>query len=287
MIFEEFKKKSFDGLNLYFKCWKPVSEPVGVIVFVHGLGEHINRYSHWARHFNEQGWAFIGYDLRGHGHSSGRRGNGQYTAHLQDIDLLFKKTKDLFGARPKILYGHSMGGNLALGYAISRKPKIDKLIITSPWLGLVNPPSKAIKYLAQTILKIYPSLITSNGLNPKHLSTDSGVGEAYKKDHRCHGKISASLFFQMEEWAEFIIKNKHKINVPLLLMHGKEDKITSAKVTSNFAENTSENTHLKLWDHCFHELHNEFCKEEVFNYISSWILSIPSRNIRPHADGTI
>jgi acylglycerol lipase len=282
MKFEEVYLKSFDKLELYTKSWVPNELPIGVIILIHGLGEHINRYNHWAKRFTNEGWVVVGFDLRGHGHSEGRRGNGNYISHLNDIDTVFAHAQNLFGDIPKILYGHSMGGNLALGYEITRKPNIDRLVVTSPWLQLFNPPPLPVVLMSKMVIRTFPTFTTSNGLNPKLISRDKKVCDDYHHDPLVHNKISASTFLQMQEWAAFILKNKHKINVPLLLMHGSADRITSWNGSQLFALETSENTHLKIWPDCYHELHNELCNDEVFNYISNWLSYVPVINLKSH-----
>lgn len=270
--------KSEDKTNLYIKWWEPAGTPQGAIILVHGLGEHINRYNHWTQRFTHQGWAVIGHDLRGHGHTQGIRGNGNYLSHLKDIDAVFNLARRRYGHIPKILYGHSMGGNLALGYEISRKPQIDALIVTSPWLKLSKPPIPPLVLLAKLLVKLIPALSFPNGINPKSLSRDHHIAERIVKDPLCHGRISVSTFLQMQQWAVNILKNKHKINVPLLLMHGNKDKVTSWKGSYMLSLETSENTHFKVWNEAFHELHNDFCKNEVFVYVSDWLESILQTN---------
>jgi alpha-beta hydrolase superfamily lysophospholipase len=254
-----------------------------VIILIHGLGEHINRYNQWAIRFSNTGWAVVGMDLRGHGQSDGKRGTGSYQAYLNDIDSVFKVVRKKFGHLPLVLYGHSMGGNLALGYEISHKPDISRLIVTSPWLKLSNPPAKWLQFLLKFFVKLYPNFVISNRLDPLHLSRERAVSDAYKRDPLVHNKISISTFLQMQEWASIILKNKHKVNVPLLLLHGSDDKITSWRGASIFARETSESTKYKLWEACNHELHNELCSEDVFNYISLWLSNVKTVKLRSYA----
>lgn len=280
MKIEEFKIKAFDRISLYGKCWLPQEHPEGVVILIHGLGEHINRYNHWAKRFNNNGWVVTGIDLRGHGYSDGKRGNGSYQAYLNDIDYVFQYVQKKFGDIPKVLYGHSMGGNLALGYEISRKPEINRLIVTSPWLKLTNPPTSSLLYLSKFLVKLFPGLSISNGLNSYFISREKKVCDDYKKDPLIHNKISINTFLQIQEWASLILKNKHKVNVPLLLLHGGDDQITSWRGSYIFARETSESTHYRVWDSCYHELHNELCKEEVFDYISLWLSNVQNSKLR-------
>ncbi|NJK94836.1 MAG: alpha/beta hydrolase [Bacteroidales bacterium] len=97
----------------------------------------------------------MGFDLRGHGHSEGKRGNGNYEDYLNDIETVYKWLKLRYGNLPRVLYGHSMGGNLALGYAINCKPDIDRLIVTSPWLKLTKPPMVPLVIFAKLAVKFF------------------------------------------------------------------------------------------------------------------------------------
>ncbi len=46
-----------------------------MMILVHGLGEHIQRYLAWAELFKGEGIGFTGVDLPGHGSSDGKRGH--------------------------------------------------------------------------------------------------------------------------------------------------------------------------------------------------------------------
>ena len=67
MQIAEFIFKSQDQTNIYACKWSPDVKTRGVILIVHGLGEHIKRYSHWAGLFKKERIGFAGVDLPGHG----------------------------------------------------------------------------------------------------------------------------------------------------------------------------------------------------------------------------
>ena len=110
---------------------------------VHGLGEHIQRYDHWAEMFKKEGIGFAGVDLPGHGRSDGRRGDIKSYKVLEEmIDILLKTTIRTFPGTPVFIYGHSLGGGIVLDYLIRKNPGIKGAIVTSPWLRLSFEPSK-------------------------------------------------------------------------------------------------------------------------------------------------
>ncbi len=247
-----------------------------LVILIHGLGEHVLRYRHWAGRFNTESVGVIGIDLRGHGESGGQRGYGSIFELTADIHNLMSHVHQQYPFIPKILYGHSMGGNLVLRYTIDYKPNILGVISTSPWLRLYKPPAGFILKIANLLRRFSPRIPLSNGLFTKYISRDPQVVKDYQTDPLIHPRITPKLFFSLNDSGEFILQNKHKINLPLLLMHGTGDRITSSKASTEFVSYTSDKTTLKLWKGAYHELHHEIEKEEVFQYILRWIEGLSS-----------
>ena len=242
-----------------------------VIIFVHGIGEHIHRYDHWAELFNKEGIGFTGVDLPGHGRSDGNRGDiKSYSLLGEMLDILLKSCNQTFPGCPVYIYGHSLGGGIVLDYLLRRKPKIKGAIVTSPWLRLSFEPPKSKIVMASIMKYIIPGLIQPSGLNVKHISHDLMVVEKYKNDPLVHDKISVSLFDAAMGAAKYSLMHASELNIPTLLLHGSEDLITSALGSKEFA-GKSKMVELKVWDGGYHELHNEIFKEEVFKYIMNWI----------------
>ena len=70
----DFNIRLNNGQVLRGMIQSPGENMKAVIIFVHGIGEHIHRYDHWAALFNKEGIGFTGVDLPGHGRSEGTRG---------------------------------------------------------------------------------------------------------------------------------------------------------------------------------------------------------------------
>jgi len=85
-----------------------------------------------------------------------------------------------------------------------------------------------------------------------------------------HGKISVSLFCSAVSSAEYILNNIHLLRIPVLLLHGSDDKITSPEGSSELAAK-SEMITFKIWEGGYHELHNEPFSDKVFDFILEWI----------------
>lgn len=242
-----------------------------VIIMVHGLGDHIQRFSHWIDMFAGRGIGFLGVDLPGHGRSDGKRGNiKNYSITGEMLDIMITEYKKTFPGIPVFLYGQSLGGGIVLEYVLKKSPEITGAIVTSPWLRLLFEPDRIRLILARVMKSIFPSMIQPSGLIASHLSHDKAVVDNYRSDPLVHNKISLSLFHSAVTAADYSLTYAENLKVPLLLMHGSDDLITSPEGSRGFASKTKM-ADLKIWDGGYHELHNEPFKDEVFSYIAEWI----------------
>lgn len=269
-------KQSFfttsDSKNLFVQEWIPEKDPKVIILYLHGLGSHSGRLDHWAERFVEKQAGFIAYDQRGHGKSDLKRGHPtNIKVLINDVKAIINKIRNDFKEVPIVLYGHSMGGSIAINHVISTTYTVDALIATSPWLKLATPPSPALLKILKPLAKVVPWINMSNGLDAKDISRDEQEVLKYANDPLVHNKISIGLVYTTIEAGLNALRNVYKINCPFLLMHGTGDKITSAKASEEYVMNTSERTRLKLWGGAYHELHHEPEREEIFNYIIDWL----------------
>lgn len=268
----ELELSTKDGLTLVGKNWLPENEPKRIICLVHGHGEHIGRYEHFATHFVDQGIAVFAVDLRGHGKSEGKRGHApNYDLLLSDVEELIKSARVEYNDTPIILYGHSMGGNLVAGFILQNNMKeLEAAVLSSPWLTLAfDPPSAQVK-LAKLVRKILPSLTQHSKLDANLLSKDAQVVSAYQNDPLVHDLMSPSLFLGMLKGGQDALKKANELKLRTLVMHGDDDKITSADSSRQFAEDSG--AEFKLWKGLKHEPHNEPEQNEVLNFVSDWIL---------------
>jgi len=267
----DFHIKLKNGQILKGIIQSPGENAKAVIILVHGLGEHIQRYSSWANLFIKEEIGFAGVDLPGHGRSEGRRGYIKNYAQVGEmIDILINTCKKTFPGIPVYIYGHSLGGGIVLEYLIRRNPKIKGAIVTSPWLRLSFEPPKIKVAMASFMKNIIPGLIQPSGLNVSHISHDETVVENYKSDPLVHGKISVSLFHAAMTAARYSLDHASELRIPTLLMHGSDDQICSPEGSREFASK-SDKVEFKLWEGGYHELHNEPFRDEVFKYILNWI----------------
>ncbi len=262
---------SQNGEKLFYHHWYP-SEPEQVICIIHGHGEHSGRYEDLAQFLCSHQIAVLAMDLRGHGHSYGKRGHSpSYGLLLAEIEELLKTARADYNNVPLFIMGHSMGGNLVASWVIENMSKeISGFILSSPWLKLAFEPNPIKLKLGKVMNRIWPSYSEDNDLNIDALSRDPKIIEAHHADTLVHNKISARLFHVVTQAAENIIKNVSKIKIPGLVYHGDADTIVDYHSTKEFASKNSLMEWLSL-DGVFHEPHNDLGKEKVYVHVKNWI----------------
>jgi alpha-beta hydrolase superfamily lysophospholipase len=269
---EEFYLTSSDGLNLHGVTCAPSTDSKASVSIVHGIGEHIGRYETITNYLNQAGYATVMIDLRGHGKSEGKKGHSpSYENLLDDVSLLLNETKKRFPAIPQFLLGHSMGGALVLNYCLKRKPDVTGVISLSPGLRTYAPtPSWKIS-IAHFLRSVSPSMTLHNGVKAVNLTRDKKIVEKTLNDPLYHFKISAHLGLDVIEQGEWTIEHANEWALPLLLMHGTGDRLTSPEASVEFASRSGKSCALKLWDGLYHELQNEPEKEKVLDFLVDWL----------------
>jgi len=272
MKHSEFEFKTFDRLSLFGQSWQPEDRPRAVVYLIHGLGEHSGRYGHVADRLTQAGYSMFAFDLRGHGKSPGPRGHiPSYEALMKDISSLLEVANKQFPQLSSFLYGHSLGGNLVLNYILRHQPQLKGVIVSDPWLRLAFEPPRFKIILAQITDYIWPSFSQKNGLDTKVLSRDPEVVHAYENNPLVHDHISSRMFIGIYQSGYWALEHASEFSLPLLLMHGGDDKIISVKASHEFANTKTKNCTLKIWDGLYHEIHNEPEKEEVFKFLIDWL----------------
>jgi alpha-beta hydrolase superfamily lysophospholipase len=265
--------QSKDGTKLFEKVWSPKGEIKAALCLVHGMGEHCERYAHVADFLNQNGVAVVTFDHRGHGKSEGKRGHSpNYDTLLDDVGMALDKTTELFPNVPTFLFGHSMGGNVVLNYALRRKPNVKGIIASAPWLRLAFAPSKIDLTLAKLMINIYPSFTQSTKLDATAISRDAKEVEKYVKDTLVHDLISPAFFLGAFDAGNYALEHASEMAYSLLIYHGTKDRLTSYEGSKEFASKVNPQlVTWRSWEGLFHEMHNEPEKAEVMQMLLEWI----------------
>lgn len=260
-----------DGIQYFGQLWSP-DNPKAVIALVHGMGEHSGRYDRTAKRFNDAGYAVISFDLIGHGQTEGKRGHSpNLDVMYHSVMRLIEEAENRFSDLPIFLYGHSMGGNIAANTLLRLKPGVKGAVLSSPWLQLPAPPPAWQVLLGRIMMNIYPSFSDKTGLDSKAISRIPEEVDLYENDPLVHDRITPSLFFPMADAGQWILAQAKALEVPVYLMHGTGDTLTSHKASEQFAREGGKGITLRLWDKGYHELHHDKDREQVLNEVVDWL----------------
>ncbi|MGB0524161.1 MAG: lysophospholipase [Flammeovirgaceae bacterium] len=267
-------KLTDDKGELFIREWLPETDAQKIICLIHGQSEHSGRYEHVASFFNEQEIGVMAMDLVGHGKSYGKRGHIQSIHdYLQNVHTLINEAQKRHNGIPRVVYGHSMGGNVVANYALSQlfDDELQGIILSSPWFKLASAPPVFKEILAGIMNRIYPAYTENNKLTGKELSRDPKVAPAYVNDPLVHGKISAGAYYACRAAGLHALAHAHQLPKPTLVLHGTADSIISHQASKDFAKKANGLvTHLEF-EGGYHELHNDIEWEKVMATIHEWI----------------
>lgn len=157
-----------DGTDLLTRHWAPESEPWATVVLVHGIAEHSGRYEHVGRQLAEAGLDVHACDQRGFGGSGGRRAYVErWTQNLDDLDEVLTSVRAASTGRPVVVFGHSLGGLLALGHAVAdpARPLPDALVLSAPALDATLAGWK--RALARVLGTVAPTMTIKNDFDAR------------------------------------------------------------------------------------------------------------------------
>lgn len=273
-----------DGMALVTRHWPLAgARPApGVAVLVHGLGEHIGRYEHVAQHLNQQGWAVVGYDHRGHGHSPGKRGAlRDHHDLLHDLAAVIDATRQAYPTQALVIVGHSLGGAIAARFAAAHASPaeatpwarpIDGLVLSSPALAI--PIGAFQRLLLATIGQLTPDVAVSNGLQPAWICHNRATVAAYQADPLVHDRVTGRLTSWLIEAGQTVRTRAAQWQVPTLIMWGGEDRCVDPAGSAAFAASAPrDRVASHPWPHLSHEIFNEVEQADVLAAMSGWLQS--------------
>lgn len=257
---------SFDGTKLYLNQeTKDTDKAVAVIV--HGLCEHQGRYDYMAGCLHKNGIGTYRFDHRGHGKSQGEDTYyGDFNEMLDDVNIVADLAIANHPGLPVFLIGHSMGGYAVALYGVKYPDKGLRGIVTSG-----------------ALTHDYGRLITSlpAGMDPhKKLPNELGAGvcsvagvvEWYGQDPDNRKTFTAGLCYALTDGINWFAGREKEFSYPVLMLHGEKDGLVSVRDTYGFFANAaSKDRQMKIYGGLFHEIFNEYCRDEVIADVVGWI----------------
>ncbi|MFW0796240.1 lysophospholipase [Gordonia sp. CPCC 205515] len=259
------------GETITYDVTAPDGEPRGVVVIAHGLGEHGRRYGHVVDRLVGTGYTVAVPDHLGHGRSGGKRLRVQdFSDFTADLDRVIDEvaSDDL----PTFLLGHSMGGCIALDYALDHQDKLDGLVLSGAAVVPGADLSPVAIRLAPLLGRVAPWLPTT-ALDTANLSRDPQVIADYHDDPLVTtGKIPAGLGAAMLGTMKSFPARLPSLHLPLLVLHGGKDALTDPAGSTMVDERAgSTDKTLTIYDGLYHEIFNEPEQDQVIGDVVDWL----------------
>lgn len=246
------------------------TEARAVFIIVHGANEYHVRYEWLIKQLTNNGYHVVIGDLPGQGEKPKYKGHvHSFSEYILTIEQWYERAKHF--QLPIFLLGHSMGGLAVIQTMLKRNLAVEAVILSSPCLGLVNPPSKIKHFGASLLNKVTPKFQL-----PTDLAPGTRCQEMIKRDENdphIVKKVSVRWYYELCHAMDNSHKDVKKFpNVPLLILQGGDDLIVDKKAVSiwfNKLELTDK--YYKEWPGLYHEVFNEPEKEKVFYIAQKFI----------------
>lgn len=297
------------GLRLHYSEWQPATMPGtnterATILLVHGYGEHLGRYGRLARRLTTHGFRVGGCDHRGMGRSGGTPMYVQdYADYVQDLMVAQARLQQGHEQRqsenatvkhlPVFVFGHSMGGLVALRHAqrYADKP-FAGTVLSGPLLGVSFPVPAWQVMVGKMLARIMPRFHFPLHIRPELLTHDPEEQLAAATDPLLP-KFTTPGWFMATNWAMEAAKQEiDKVCWPTLWQIGGADQVcspqasrdvfTRLKASPELSDESSSAEHytdsLAFHEWCeypglLHEVHNERSadRDRAFADLLAWL----------------
>ena len=260
-----------DGRRIFFRSLRPKQTPQAFIVIVPGFNAHSGYYAWVAEQFAGSGLAAYAVDLRGRGNSDGERFYvDNFQDYVRDVEAVVKVARSRESSVPLFLLGHSAGGVVACLYTLDHQAELAGLICESfahelPAPGFALAVFKGLGDLAPHAHVLH--------LPNERFSRDPKAVEAMNNDPLiAHETQPTRTMAALVRADERLKKEFRAITLPVLILHGTQDKNTNPAGSQHFYDNVgSSDKTLKLYEGGSHDLLNDIDKGAVMEDIQGWV----------------
>jgi len=264
-----------NGSNIFYKCWLPKDDIKAVLLVVHGLAEHSGRYMNIVNEFVPMGFAVYALDHIGHGKSDGIRGYvNRFSDYTNTLKIYLDKVLLWQTGKPIFLIGHSMGGLISAEFLVNYDTELAGVIFSAPSIQAPKKTSIWLVMAGKLLSKFLPKVKLIK-LTSSSVSSDQKVVNQYFDDELVYnGKTTARLAYEIFISMEMLVKNLYKINLPIIIFQGSQDKLVHPDGAQLLFESVqSSDKTLKIYNEMYHEVFNEPDHEKVLNDLRYWLES--------------
>lgn len=264
---------SQDGTRLVGRQWSPDSAAKAEFVLIHGLKDHSGRYGELANVLVDRPVRVTAFDLRGHARSGGERTWARrFTDYGADVEAVLRLVRARRPTSPVILLGHSMGGAIAVRYALDHPGTVDGLVLSAPALRIPEgtPPGAAgfVQFLSVLAphARIFKPNLPGFSRRPEVLA---GMAADPLIDPRpIPARTAAELLGSFRP----IFHDAPTLRVPLLVLQGSADRVTHPTGGATLVERAgSPSRRLREVPGAYHDLWHEPEATVLVREVADWV----------------
>lgn len=263
--------ESVKGLKIHLRSWQPSGTPRAVVVICHGVNSHGGQHAWTAGQLVASGHAVYALDLRGRGKSEGERFYvDDVSEYVADVAGAIGIAKSRHPGAPVFLLGHSAGGVVSATYVLDHQAELAGFVCESfafqvPAPGFALAAIKGLSHVAPRL----PVLKLKNA----DFSRDPAVVQALESDPLTANEAQpAATVAALVRADERLREEFPKITLPLLILHGTDDKATVCHGSEFFHRTAgSKDKTLELYEGHYHDLLADVGREQVIDDIRGWI----------------
>lgn len=256
--------------------WSSIPEngpPKARVLMIHGLSEHSGRHLGTEQALLNKGYAVVRFDLRGAGRSGGRRQwIREFGDYIDDVSIVYRWICRDLDTLPLFLFGHSLGGAIALTFLASYQKAFSGCLLSAPAFQVGNAISPLTIAIGRQLVKVFPTLRIPANSNKSAISKDPETVKAFLEDPLCchsttlnQGNAILNHLPKLESIASRII-------IPSLILHGSLDQIIKLEGSFELLKRLkSKDKTLNIIPGGFHEPYNDLEKEEYFSLMIQWL----------------
>ena len=259
MPYTETTLTAFDDTPIFLRVWTPDTKQRAVLVIVHGLAEHAERYQHVVKTFLQKGYVIYGHDHRGFGRSGGVRGHWEHFDDvLKDMDQVVELARTEWPNLPFGMFAHSMGGVIAIQYLARYHNKFQAAVISAPGFEPGPEQNKVLLWLTPLANKIVPRRPLDRHPPKKfRLSHDPAQAAAWDADPLVHPYASPRWGVEYMRAAREAKSLLGKLNLPVLVVMGEEDVTVEREAIEKAVAAAGPAVTFHTYPGAYHEVHNE------------------------------
>eukprot|EP00887_Chlorella_sp_A99_P002468 scaffold10.g2468.t1 len=281
---KEGETHSGKGLRLFTASFFPDGDPKAVLLFHHGLAEHIGRYKKIFTSWAEAGIAVFAEDAFGHGKSEGPRALVMnFDDLVDDFDALSHAAQhactEHYPGAPDLPYfvgGHSLGGLVATALALRDQSRWAGLLVLSPAMDMEWTLSLKLQAAVGNLLAaLVPRARIVPAVRPEDMNPDPACVQEYVTDPlNTVGNVCARTANETLKTMVRVRKRWHEVSLPLYAHHGMQDKCTSAPATRALVQAAASSD--KVFHHIeggYHEVMLSPGGDKIAAQVADWILA--------------